>query len=530
MLSVYPGIMANPVRIVPPVFPLDTLAPWQRAMVEQTAMSTQTDPVMAAVVSLGVLSATIARKTTIVMPSGYASPAHIWVTVVAGAGEAKSRVMGSMAGPLKAVQDDLDFPATTHDAPPIYRRSAIEHALGDWMNEDLRFEAGGSTMDEAARLVRQRQELVDRHVRPQIVTTDITPTRLFDLLGEQAAPVALISPEAGFETWLNGARVSAQERSALNLIWDGDTVRRQRQDRTVFLRRPALAMIIGMQPVPTRALVTNPQFRGTGYALRTIWCMPESRRGFTTAPFQPPKKTVVEEYNARVWQMLALGGLHALERPRTLQISRHAARAYDIFFNQTQLRIRPGGDLEMIADYVERLRTNIPRIAGVLHVAAGMPRHGDSILGSDVGEETMEAAISVAEVLLAHGQAVFGGKVRRSPVDALISFTPREGWHGRASDLFVEMNREVPPDSRTDDWPGAANALSRYLRGHEDDLAARGLALRLRHTVRGSNITLRWRSSSSSLSSAAAPEEARLEPDGADDDDDPQQVVEGNDD
>lgn len=524
--------MANPVRIVPPVFPLDTLAPWQRAMVEQTAMSTQTDPVMAAVVSLGVLSATVAKKVKILMRSDAAAPLHLWVNVVAGPGEGKTRVFNAIAAPLRKLQNHLGTASKGENDAPVYRRSVHEHRMQNWMDQgDAAERVVGPSIEEVARLVRLRQLHAGFDARPRIIHSDITPTRLFDLLGRQASPIALVSPEAGFEEWFVGTRVAAQERSSFNRIWDGDTFERGRKDREVVLKDPALALIIGMQPEPARALARNQRFRGTGFTLRTLWCVPESRRGFTEAPFKPPVRAVVEQYQALVWEMIALGGVEAIEAPRIIQVSRQAGGLYDEFFNASQVRIRPGGDLEAIADYVERLRTNIPRIAGVLHIANGLAIHGaESVLNSEVGEDAMTAAIRIADTLLAHGQTVFGGWTRRSPVDALAVLVPEDGWHGRASDLYTVLSRNVPADSRTDDWPGAANALSRYLGSREEDLAARGLVLSLRRNERGSNVTLRWRSSSSPSSSAAAPEEARLEPDGADDDDDRRPVVDGSDD
>lgn len=496
-------------------------------MVRQIATSTQSDPSMAGMSSLAVLSGALAKKIGIVMPSGFAAPPHLWVTVVAGPGESKSRAIGGAAAPIRFLQEDLDFPSEVRAGPVSYRRSACERVIGNWLDEDLDFDGGGCAVTDASAMVRLRQARVNPDVRPQVLASDVTPTRLFDLLGEQASGLILVSPEAGFDAWLRGSSVSRQEQGAMNQIWDGETVRRQRRDRTVLLRRPALSMIVGMQPEPARDLVSNRLLRGTGYALRTIWCVPESRRGYTTAPFQAVDKSVVEQYCARVWQMVALGGVQAVERPRPIQASRGAAELYDEYFNGLQPRIRVGGNLEAIADYIERLRTNVPRIAGILHVASGIAARGELVLTTDISDETMAAAIRIADFLIPHGQIVFerlarGGSLLPSAAPPVtlaeaLSHVAARGWHGPTSDLHAALQRAVPWDRRSHGWPEALNAFSAWLGRNEAMLAAQGLFVRVRHTERGSEATVRSSSGSSASSGSGMAGAAATDgPDGPD--------------
>ena len=95
----------------PAPFPLDSLVPWQRSMVQEVATATKTDPSIAAMMSLAVLSSAVGRKVIIETDSDLTPPAHIWVLVIAGTGLSKSPIFGSIVEPLRVLQASLDRPA-----------------------------------------------------------------------------------------------------------------------------------------------------------------------------------------------------------------------------------------------------------------------------------------------------------------------------------------------------------------------------------------------------------------------------------
>ena len=64
-----------------PSFPLHALVPWQRAMVEEAARVTKTDPALAAMVSLGVISGAVARKAVVEVSPSYSVPLHLWLLI-----------------------------------------------------------------------------------------------------------------------------------------------------------------------------------------------------------------------------------------------------------------------------------------------------------------------------------------------------------------------------------------------------------------------------------------------------------------
>src|SRR5215469_16569506 len=84
-------------------FPLDTLPRWLRAMVESTARQAQASPDIAAVAALGVVSAAVGRKGSVVLGRTRPFPLHLWLMSVGEPGDGKSEVFRNLAAPLRSV-------------------------------------------------------------------------------------------------------------------------------------------------------------------------------------------------------------------------------------------------------------------------------------------------------------------------------------------------------------------------------------------------------------------------------------------
>lgn len=115
-------------------FPLEALPTWLRSMVEALGRSTQTDPGMAAVFSLGVLSAAVSRRYALQTPRG-TNHLNLWVIVVAESGEGKSSVLSRLTEPLDLIQQaaqsaspDLPRPRIEPPSEPL---SVIERLMSD---------------------------------------------------------------------------------------------------------------------------------------------------------------------------------------------------------------------------------------------------------------------------------------------------------------------------------------------------------------------------------------------------------------
>lgn len=476
-------------------FPLDALPPWLEEMAREVARSSQTDPAMPATVGLSVLSASVAKKARVVMP-GASFPLHLWTTVVAGPGEAKSKVFGAMSAPLDHVQEAITSPVSVDEgdgtSPLVHREPRYAH-LDSFLDDDDDTGVAEASQPEAvpsppevslaavSSAIAARQVRFGANVPVVLVENDITPTVLYDLLAEQVSAVLLVSPEAGFEDWLTGGRVASVEQSAMNQIWDGDSRSRRRRDRVMRLRHPALSMAIAMQPVPASAFASNHRLRGVGFTLRSLWCLPRSTRGWKLAPFPSSSGSIFESYAAHLRFLLRIGWDVRPDRPHGMDTSPAATRVFNEFFNELEVQIRPNGELSEVADVVERLRTNVPRIAGCLHIGLYAAERGEGVFLDPIDEDTMNRAVRIGRWFLNQAISMFSmnraaGLVQVDFVSAIDRFmSGRDDWTGTASSLLDELKRSFPSDSRGSDWPGGPQALSSFLHKNERILLNRGV-------------------------------------------------------
>jgi hypothetical protein len=409
-------------------------------MVEAVSRSTQTDPAMAATLCLGFTAAAVARRAVLVGPSGRRDPLHLWVLVVAPSGENKSGAFGPLMAPLDAVQVALEATPTAAETDPAsaepqalpsrtrWQRlmeaqtdDVLEHAAPP-SQLDVAHLLGASawaTRDLAAATIDTAQRALHPTVQPAFLLQDATPESIFEVMGEQAAAVLQAAPEGGFAGWLNASPRTTNHLRNLNIAWDGGNIRTGRVGRrTLPIHRAALGLVFSPQPGVLDHTLRNRLIRETGFLPRFLVAYPEPRRGSRRAPFDPTPQDVRDAYDQHIWALMTL----PLEgRPVELRLDAEGAAASNDFFNTIEPRIGGAGDLAGVDDWVEKLRLNLLRIAGILHLsqyAAGINvgAHLCPVSGS-----TMDHAIEIVTWLIPHGQRAFGRRtapVRSSSVGA----------------------------------------------------------------------------------------------------------------
>lgn len=468
----------------PVPFPLHTLPTWLRQMVEATAEHAQTDVTMPGAACFGILSAAVARKAR-VQVRDRRFPLHLWVLISAESGSGKTTVFNALRAPIEeAIHADPTSPR------PRVRvrepRTRFEHMLED---DDLEEpEPPRVTSADVARTIAAAQTARGLPVGGSMVAEDTTPTALLSLMAEWATGVALISDEAGFEGWLTGGGpVAGQNAATLSRVWSGENVQVRRQGRVVQVDDAALTMLVGVQPTIVAPLMRHNTLRARGFTLRMLYCEPELRhRHFPSPAIRPRVETA---YARNIHALMALPGWGSTDRS-VLRASAVAARLNDAFGNAVEGRRAPTGELRAVRDYAGRFTSNLPRLAGLLHLARHAGSSWEFILTTPISEETMQHAVDVAEFFLEQGAAMFGSPIVRSgppvrpptqqPQDLIEAVRTlvavSSPWQGSGTRLLEALHRIVEEPRRVG-WPRGANSLTRYLRAQQAQLEARGVVL-----------------------------------------------------
>jgi hypothetical protein len=196
--------------------------------------------------------------------------------------------------------------------------------------------------------------------------------------------------------------------SGLSMIWDGQAIRRVRAgDGAVTLPGRRLAMHLQVQPEVSDILFADRLLMAQGFLSRTLCTTPPESSGTRLwRPEQESTERDLDRYGARVLTILerpmplAAQKSNELE-PRPLPLSPAAQSSFIRFYNQVELDLRTGGDLESIRGFGNKLAEHAARLAAVL----ALVDDPDSV---EIDKTHLEAGIVLAEYYTTEALRLFG--------------------------------------------------------------------------------------------------------------------------
>jgi hypothetical protein len=405
-----------------PAFPVEALAPWQRAFVEAEATATQTPPDLPAMLALSVTSVACARKVVVKVKDGYVEPVNIYTAIGLPPASRKSAVFRDVKEPVEAHEREL----TTGMIPKI-AAARTQHEIDDKTLHELYKKAAKADGAERDALVQQAAELAQKLDKAEIpravrlLVDDTTPEKLEILLAENGGRMGVLSAEGGVFDIMAG-RYAGKGRSGNFEVFlkghAGDDLRVDRVGRPpVFIRRPALTLGLAIQPEAIRSLGAIPGSRGRGLPGRFLYAMPPSIVGRRAVDPPPVPETVTQAYRANMTALLELSiGTSQQGEPadtdqqgepaeEVLTLAQPAYSRWLEFAAWVEPRLADFGPLAEMADWAGKLPGAVARIAGLLHLADRADEQAPS--EAPIPVDTMERAIRIGRYLIPHARAAF---------------------------------------------------------------------------------------------------------------------------
>jgi hypothetical protein len=221
---------------------------------------------------------------------------------------------------------------------------------------------------------------------------------------------AIISPEGGIFGTLSG-RYSASGNANIDVIlqsYMGESVRVIRIGReSVTLNNPILTMLVFAQPKIVEEIMSNEIFKGRGLLARILYSFPASRVGSRVLNSSPIPDVNKDRYYSLVKSLLKLESSH---KPPIIKLSCKAYVAFEEFYNRIETMLYE--ELAYMADWGGRIRGNVLRIAGLLHIT-NKTEAGESICADvpeslEVCESLMQDAIIIGEYFIEHAKKAYG--------------------------------------------------------------------------------------------------------------------------
>jgi hypothetical protein len=397
------------------------LAPF-REYCAAVAEALQVPPDMVAPLALALASIGTARALEVELSPQWRETAPLWFAALAEPGERKSALLGLLSAPLHKWQaDERDYlrhalaayceRRRTLDARLVGLRSQLQKAKGPDVDTLQR-----NALDLAATL-----ENLPMLAAPELVTSDATPEALRDLMGRNGEKVALVSAEMDAGQ-LTGARYGkgGANFDLLLKAFTGDPSPCHRIGKDIPLERPALSLVLCVQPAAVAEVLRDAYAKDKGLVPRLCLIAPASRMGTRALHPDPVSPDLLQWWGDTLRRLLDLkwparvvltpdGPTRHEGPPRILRLTPEASTAFDVLRAPLESRTSEDGDLRPVCGYASKLAGVVARLALAMQA---MQDPAAAFITAD----TMRAACEWAPFLLAHFRAVLGDAAESAEV------------------------------------------------------------------------------------------------------------------
>jgi replicative DNA helicase len=404
-----------------PDFPCESLPRWGAAMVAAIADFTQTPPDLAGVVYLGVLAAAAGGRAEVEVRSGWREPVNLYAAPAMPPGTRKSAVFREMTAPLldaemalqEAARSSITEAAVAAEISQQQARKAVEAAAK--IDPKDHKEAADDAKANAIALADYARS-VEVPAWPRLFADDATAEALTSLLAQQGGRIAVLSAEGDLFDIMSGRYSRDGQTANLGVFLKGhagDLLLVDRKGREPErIGRPALTIVVTIQPQVLLDIARRPALRGRGLLARILYCLPPDNVGFRRIDADPVAEGIAGTYRQKV-TALALS-LADWTDPAALILTPEARKLLAEYQEEIEPRLRAeGGDLADVRDWAAKLAGATVRIAGLLHLADDLERGW----ANPVSQDTMRQAIDLGRYFTEHARAAF----RQMGMDPLIS-------------------------------------------------------------------------------------------------------------
>jgi hypothetical protein len=377
-----------------PEFPTDALPEDLRQWVVAESHATQTPPDLAALLSLAVCSASLARRVVVEPRPGWQEPVNLFTAVLLEPGNRKSAVFADATKPIRDREEEMIEAARSVVACSESERRQNEMRLQN-LEKISAENPDAKTRRESRQLAAALAEPANSAL-PRLIVDDATAEKLGIMLADQDGRIASMSAEGGVFDLMAGlySKSGIPQFGVYLMGHSGDELMSDRVGRkSVRVKRPALTCAYAIQPSVIRGLSHNAAFRGRGLLARFLYAAPRSWIGRREiAPLAVSEK-IKEIYWRTVRRLADVEGEH------TLYLTEAGTAHLEQWENEVEVMLGDGGEMEVIRDWGAKLAGATVRLAGILHCI----KHGPV---GHIKSSTIAAAVKIARYLIPHAEAV----------------------------------------------------------------------------------------------------------------------------
>jgi len=396
-----------------PDFPLDSLPSWKRSFVEGVASSTQTPPDLAALLSLTVCGATVARNVRIEARTGWDQPLNIYVAVALASANRKSAVVEEVTRPLFDCERELILKERERIAEEASEYRTLVGELAELEKRVAKADpADRLSLKQEAKAKARELAAKKMPVIPKLIVDDVTSEVAATILAEQDGRIGVFGAEGGvFENMAGRYSNGIANIDVWLKAHSGDDLRVDRRDRSEHIEKPAITIGLAVQPDVLRGLIEKPGFRGRGLLGRFFYSLPPSTVGHRKIRPDAMSDEARRTYHANIKRLAAIEPFTTDDgdtEPRLIRLSKDADDYLASFEEELEPMLGRDGEFESMGDWAGKLAGGALRLAGILHLAQHAATFDcNGHWPAEVSADTMKNAIKIARYLIPHAQAAY---------------------------------------------------------------------------------------------------------------------------
>jgi len=341
-----------------PTFPVDALPKIIRDYVVAVAETTQTPVDMAATASLAIMSLCMQGRYRIDGKADWNEPVNLYTLIIAESSERKSAIISFMTRPVNEYELNYNNTNAGRFEASRMRKSALESKKKTVESQYAKGKASETDLTEIADKVASFKEEKPK----KLYVDDITTEKLTSILSDSGGKTAIISTEGGIFDVLAGMYNKSVNIDVFLKGYSGDTIRVDRIGRpSELIQKPALTILLSVQPSVLSQLISNSTFEGKGLTTRFLYALPESligKRKFHTSPIPPE---VSRLYDMKIKDVL--NEEENLIDNQTVRLDSEASSLFEAFHDENEKIM---GENTEIKTWRGKLVGNVLRISALL--------------------------------------------------------------------------------------------------------------------------------------------------------------------
>lgn len=388
-----------------PEFPIDTLPPLMREYVLGVAETTQTPVDMPATSALAIAAMCMQGKYRIQGKQDWIEPVNLYALNIAEPSERKSAVNAHMTKPVNQFEAQYNKVHAAELETNHMRKRVLERRQKSIEDQVSKGKADESELVKIATEVANFREIFPM----QSYVDDITPEKLVSVMADRNGVAAVISAEGGIFDQLAGGMYSKSVNIDVLLKGHaGDTIRVDRIGRnSESIEKPALTMLLSVQPNILAGMMQNSIFRGRGLTARFLYCFPTSHVGGRKYRSQPIPSDVMRGYETLINNLLDEDCNPTFEAPEIITLSPDADILLEEFANEIEPKLK--GEFADIADWAGKLVGAVLRISAILWRTSNL--RCESFLAdepdTEVDADIVSNAIALGRYYIEHARAAY---------------------------------------------------------------------------------------------------------------------------